>query len=125
MEPFKVRSAPLFIAGGGKIGELKELTVSIKGNGERIVVEAGVIKTHGRATTDIDFETVVPLTGMRFDAFQAAIDQVSLTIMIPFNGKFYAVDGSFDEATFKSVVQSGQAMGTFKFTGGTPVKQVG
>lgn len=123
MEPFKVRAAPLFVAGSTKVGELTELTVSIKSNGERIVTEAGIIKTKGRATTDVDFETVVPVDGMSFDAFGAAIQQVSLDIVIPFNGRFYGVTGSFDEATFKSIVQSGKATGSFKFTGGTPTLQ--
>ncbi len=115
---FDVKAAPFFISGKTKIGELTEGTVSIKGNGERIVVESGVIKTTGRSTTDIDMEGLIPVKGMSFDAFAATIAQTKLTFMIQFNGKWYSVRGSFDEATMKTMVASGKTTGSFKFTGG-------
>ena len=117
---FNVRAADLFITGGRKIAELKEVTFSIKGNGERFATSAGVGKSKGRPFTDVDFEAVVPVNGMSFDVFKATINQTSLSVGVPFNGANYAVDGSFDEATFKSIQQSGMSTGTFKFTGGEP-----
>jgi hypothetical protein len=118
---FDVKAAPFFISGKTKIGELTEGTVSIKGNGERVIVESGVIKTTGRATTDIDMEGLVPVNGMTFDAFAATISQQKITFMVQFNGHFYSVRGSFDEATMKTMVASGKTTGSFKFTGGQPV----
>lgn len=117
---YRVRAADLFVTGGQKIGTLTQCTVSIKGQGERMTTSGGTIKTKGRPVTDIDFEGVVPVDGMPFDAFQATIDQADLTVISQFNGKIYAVEGTFDEATMESVQQSGKTTGKFKFTGAEP-----
>lgn len=114
-----VKSAPLFV-GSLKLAELRELSCTFKANGELIVLSEEVIKTKGVTTSEISFETVVPVTGLSINLFSVTIKQVGVTIVIPFNGAVYSIDGSFDEATFKSIVQSGASTGSFKFTGGTP-----
>ena len=118
-----VRSAPLYV-GDIKVATLKELTCSFKSNGELAVLSDEVIKSKGITTTEISFETVVPVTGLNIDLFAVTIAQAGVSIAIPFNGKTYNVDGTFDESTFKSVVQSGMSTGSFKFTGGTPVQTI-
>lgn len=114
-----VRSAPLFV-GNLKLAELKEITVTFKANGETIVLSEEVVKSQGVTTTEVSFDTVVPVTGLSINLYSVMINQAGLSLTIPFNGVTYTVAGSFDEATFKSVVQSGATTGSFKFTGGTP-----
>jgi hypothetical protein len=118
-----VRSAPVYV-GDLKIAELKEVTCSFKCNGELAVLSDEVIKSKGITTTEVSFQTVVPVTGLRLDLFAVTIAQAGVSIAIPFNGKTYNIDGTFDEATFKSVVQSGMSTGDFKFTGGTPIATI-
>lgn len=118
-----VRSAPVYV-GSIKVGELKECTVSFKSNGELAVLSDEVIKSKGITTTEVSFTAVVPVTGMSLDLFGATIAQADVSIAIPFNRQTYNVNGTFDEATFKSVVQSGMSTGDFKFTGGSPIATI-
>ncbi len=115
---FKVAAASVFISGKGKIGELREVSVSAKTQGERANTSDGTVKSKGAVVTDVDFSTIVPVKGLRIDMFQLLLNQDEITIIAAFNGKTYATDGTFDEATFKSVVQSGMSTGDFKFGGG-------
>lgn len=117
-----VRAADLYISGKGKIAELRELSISIKPQGERVNTSGGTVKSKGAVVTDIDFSTVIPLKGLSVDLFKIAIGQEDLTIVIPFNATRYAVEGTLDEATMKSIVQSGMTTGDFKFGGGEPVE---
>lgn len=119
--PMIIRSAPVFV-GSLKIGELKEVTCTFKSNGELVVLSDEVLKSKGVTTSEVSFETVVPTTGLALDLFQIMIVQADINVTIPFNGKTYDITGTFDEATLKSVVQSGMTTGSFKFTGGTPVQ---
>ena len=119
-----LRTARPLYMGALMVGTLKELTCSFKSDGELAVLSDEVIKSKGITTTEISFETVVPVTGLNIDLFAVTIAQAGVSIAIPFNGKTYNVDGTFDESTFKSVVQSGMSTGSFKFTGGTPVQTI-
>ena len=119
-----LRTARPLYMGALMVGTLKELTCSFKSDGELAVLSDEVIKSKGITTTEISFETVVPVTGLNIDLFAVTIAQAGVSIAIPFNGKTYNVDDTFDESTFKSVVQSGMSTGSFKFTGGTPVQTI-
>ena len=117
-----VRAAELYVAGHGKVAELRELSFSVKPQGERVSTSGATVKSKGAVVTDIDFSTVVPLKGMRVRLMKMAIAQEDLTIIIPVDGTRYAVDGTLDEASFKSIVQSGMTTGDFKFGGGEPIE---
>lgn len=113
---FRTKAADL-LAAGVKIGEMTDVTVSIKGSGERIPTSDGVIKTVGQPVADVDFESLTPTTGMKFNAFRATLEQTVLAVSATFNGEVYVVEGTFDEGTMKSVVSSGKTTGSFKFSG--------
>ena len=115
-----VRAADLYISGKGKIGEIREVTFSVKPQGERVNTSGGTVKSKGAVVTDIDFSTVIPVKGMRVSLFRSAVQQEDLVIVIPFDGTRWAVAGTLDEATMKSMVQSGMTTGDFKFGGGEP-----
>ena len=107
-ESFKVSAAALHVPGGRKLGELQEVTVAIKANGELLVCSAGVSKSTGTPTGDISFTAIVPRKGMSFNAFQATLDQTSFDLKVPYGGSVFVVSGTFDDATFKSIVSSGK-----------------
>lgn len=117
-----VRAADLYISGKGKVGELRELSISVKPQGERVNTSGGTVKSKGAVVTDIDFSTIIPKKGMKTSLFKMALQQEDLTIVIPIDGTRYAVDGTLDEATLKSVVQSGMTTGDFKFGGGEAIE---
>lgn len=115
-----IRAADLYLSGRGKVGELREVTFSVKPQGERVNTSAGTVKSKGAVVCDIDFSTVVPLKGTRIPLLKMAIQQEDAIVVLPVDGTRWAVEGTFDEATIKSIVQSGMTTGDFKFGGGEP-----
>lgn len=116
----KVRAVSLYI-NNTKIGELREVTITFKTNGERIHTIDETVKTVGAVDTDLTFETIVPEQGLKLDMFLLTINQPYTTIMIPANGQNYSCEGTFDEATLKSIVQTGATTGSWKWSGGKPI----
>jgi hypothetical protein len=116
----KVRAVALYID-NNKIGELREVTLTFKTNGERIHTIDGAVKTVGAVDTDLTFETIVPETGLKLNMFELTIEQPYTNIMIPANAQNYSCEGTFDEATLKSIVQTGATTGSFKWSGGKPI----
>jgi hypothetical protein len=115
----KVKAVSLYID-NTKIGEMREVTMTFKTNGERIHTLDETIKTQGAVDTDVSFETIVPEVGLKLDMFALTVNQPYTTLMIPANGKNYTCEGTFDEATLKSIVQTGATTGSFKWSGGKP-----
>lgn len=116
----KVRAVALYVD-NTKIGEMREVSITFKTNGERIHTLDETIKTVGAVDTDITFETIVPESGMKLDIFKLTIEQPCTTCLIPANAQNYSCEGTFDEATLKSIVQTGATTGSFKWSGGKPV----
>jgi hypothetical protein len=114
-----VRSAPIYV-GPSKIAELTEATVTFKANGELIVTMEEVVKTKGVVTTEVTADTVVPFGGLSVNMVGMLIDQTEVQIGVLTNGAYYTVNGTFDEASIKTMVKSGSTTGAFKFSGGTP-----
>lgn len=114
----EVSAVDIYVIGMGKIAELRECTMSFKTGGERVPIASGVIKTLGKIVADVDFETVVPADGMSVDLFAATVLQARTYLDVPFGGKRWIVGGSFDEATMKSMQNSGLTTGSFKYSGG-------
>ncbi len=115
----KVKAVALYID-NNKIGELREVSMTFKTNGERIHTIDETVKTVGAVDTDITFETIVPEDGLSLDMFKLTIEQPYTTILIPANAQNYSCEGTFDEATLKSIVQTGATTGSFKWSGGKP-----
>lgn len=115
----KVKAVALYID-GNKIGEMREVSMTFKTNGERIHTIDETVKTIGAVDTDITFETIVPEEGLTLDMFKLTLEQPYTTILIPANAQNYGCEGSFDEATLKSIVQTGATTGSFKWSGGKP-----
>lgn len=116
----KVKAVSLYID-NQKIGELREVSLTFKTNGERIHTLDETVKTQGAVDTDVTFETIVPDDGLSVDMFKLTVDQPYTTLLIPANAQNYSIEGTFDEATLKSIVQTGATTGSFKWSGGKPV----
>jgi hypothetical protein len=121
-ESFKVSAAALHVPGGRKLGELQEVTVGVKANGELLVCSAGVSKSVGTPTGEISFTAIVPRKGMGFNAFKATLEQTNFDLKVNYGGMVFVITGTFDDATFKSIVSSGKSTGDFKFSGGVALQ---
>ena len=115
----RVQAVPIYV-GPLKVAELTEATITFKANGELLVTMEEVVKTKGVVTTEISADALVPFGGMTVDMVGLTVAQTDVQVGVLMNGNYYTVDGTFDEATVKTMIKSGSTTGSFKFSGGTP-----
>lgn len=106
---------------GRKVAELTTVTFDIKSGGQLIVTADDIIKSRGKATAEVSYETVLAVGGSRFSTTQAAINQTQCTITGQYDGEMIEVSGTFDGATIKSDMAKGQTDGSHKFSGAVRV----
>jgi hypothetical protein len=97
------------------------VTFDVKSNGQLIVTADDIVKSKGKATAEVSYETILSVGGSRFSTTKAAIAQTWCSITGQYDGEMIEVTGTFDAATIKSDVAKGQTDGSHKFSGSVRV----
>jgi len=102
---------------GRKVAEMTQATVSNKANNALIVTADDVIKTRGKPTAEVSFETIYAVGGSRFDVNAAVLAQTVCTVTMQIDGGMLEVKGTFDSSDTKTDIAKGQTDGSHKFSG--------
>lgn len=114
-------SSAIVKVNGRKVAEMTNATFDIKSGGQLIVTADDIVKSRGKATAEVSYETVLSTGGSRFSTTSAAIDQTPCTVTGQYDGEMIEVKGTFDGATIKTDVPKGQTDGSHKFSGAVRV----
>ncbi len=112
--------SPVYIEGGGKIGEITDGTVDLTSGAELVQTDGGTYVLMGRGSAKVTFKTIVPRKGMKYNAFKATIDKKIVNVRIPLNGQFLNVTGVFQSASANWQMQNGSCTGDFTIIGPEP-----
>jgi len=102
---------------GIKVAEMTQATVSNKANGQLIVTADDVIKSRGKATGEVKFDTVYAVGGSRFSVNRAVVEHTWCTVTMQLDGEMLVIEGTFDGSDTKSEVAKGQTDGSHSFSG--------
>lgn len=117
-------SATILSVNSRKVGELTEANITIKSNGQLITTADDIIKSKGKATADVSYKRVRPVSGVVFSVADATVRQTvcAITAQLP-GGEFIEVTGTFDETAFTTNVAQGMTDESPKFSGSVRVIQ--
>lgn len=116
-----IRHASVFV-NSRKIGECFKSTTSLESGDERAFGDAGVSGfTDGAVTTELDFDTIVPMSGMAVDLANALLGKQNVEIQTGvIDGKIWSIEMRFQSAKYESDAVKGSLNGSFKLIGGQP-----
>lgn len=116
----KFRFIPIAI-NNKKVGELTNTAVTLDPGGEQQHGTDGVLgESDGITTTEINFDTVVPVGGASVDPAELALRKVDVDASFPMNGKIYVVTGRIVKVDVNSASKTGTSTGKYMFRGGEP-----
>lgn len=117
-----IRALPLYID-GLKVAEVSNGTYDIATGDEIQIATDGVMGlSDGAATTNMSFNTIVPVIGMKAKVDDMLINKKYIDIGIPVNGAFHTCTGRLVTGSYSWDHKNGTCTGAFTFNGGPPTK---
>lgn len=100
---------------GRKVANMTEATATVKSNGQLMPTADDIIKSKGKATAEVTFGAIIPVRDLSVNVGQLTISQKVCSVTMQHGGGMIEVVGTFDQAAYKTAVNTGSTdlNGTF------------
>ena len=117
----RVRHASMFV-GSKKVAEMFRNKVALNSGDEPQFGDEGFLgMSDGAITTQLDFDAIVPVSGMTVDLTAYLLNKTDVDITSgPVNGKLYTWTSRCTKAEYDSDSKAGTQTGAFSFMAGVP-----
>lgn len=121
MAMVRVRHASIWL-GGRKLAEMYKTDTELASGDEPQYGDEGFVgMSDGATTTTIDFDVIVPISGMTVAVEQAILNKSDVDVTSGLiNGKLWQLTMRCTKAKYSSDVKPGTLTGSFTFMGGKP-----
>lgn len=112
---------PIILAANKKIAELQTFKYKLTSNDEpQVTVEGYLAHSDGQMLTGINAGCIVPVQGISVDLIGTMLAKKTMSIGVPIEGKYHAIDMRVTTAEYDGDAKSGKLTGAFDFEGGAP-----
>lgn len=112
---------PIILAANKKIAELQTFKYNLNSNDEsQVTVEGYLGHSDGQMLTGITAGCIVPVKGLSVDLIGKMLRKETISIGVPIEGKYHAIDMRITKADYDGDAKSGKLVGNFDFEGGAP-----